>query len=142
MVECAIRNSNRKKGLYYKEQLTYCLDSIIERTQDFTDSAYTTHEHRQNIILLCERAKIELSYVLTCVSNNLHTHPHHGNESMDMVAPPQYPSHEVDSTMEALLKTTTELRLELQQTSLELASILLERGKRAQAGFSFSLYLK
>ena len=74
----------------YKEQLTYCLDSIIERTQDFTDSAYTTHEHRQNIILLCERAKIELSYVLSCVSNNLHTHPH-GNESMDMAVPPQYP---------------------------------------------------
>ena len=64
----------------YKEQLTYCLDSIIERTQDFTDSAYTTHEHRQNIIILCERAKIELSYVLSSIynpiqSNNLH-HTH------------------------------------------------------------------
>ena len=38
----------------YKEQLTACLDSITERTQDFTDSAYTSHEHRQNIILLCD----------------------------------------------------------------------------------------
>ena len=34
--------------------------------------------------------------------------------------------------MEVLLKTTTELRLELQQTSLELASILLEKGRRAR----------
>ena len=41
--------------------------------------------------------------------------------------------------MEALLKTTTELRLELQQTSLELASILLERGKRAQERVHASL---
>ena len=109
----------------YKEQLTCCLDSITERTQDFTDSAYTTHEHRQNIILLCERAKIELGHVLSCVSNNSHH-----QESIEMA--PQPPSQVVDSTMEALLKTTTELRLELQQTSLELASILLERGKRAQ----------
>lgn len=109
----------------YKEQLTCCLDSIVERTQDFTDSAYTTHEHRQNIIILCERAKIELSHVLSCVSNI-----HHHQETIDIA--PQPPSHQVDSTMEALLKTTTELRLELQQTSLELAGILLERGQRAQ----------
>jgi hypothetical protein len=39
----------------YKEQLTTCLESISERTQDFTDSAYTSHEHRQNIILMCYR---------------------------------------------------------------------------------------
>lgn len=48
----------------YKEQLTACLDSITERTQDFTDSAYTSHEHRQNIIMLCDRAKIELVHLL------------------------------------------------------------------------------
>ena len=53
-----------------------------------------------------------------------------------MPGPPKYPNHIVDSNMEALLKTTTRLRLELQQTSLELASILLERGKRGLANFS------
>ena len=50
--------------------------------------------------------------------------------SMDIPGLPQYPNHILDSNMEALLKTTTELQLELQQTSLELASILLEKGKR------------
>ena len=60
-------------------------------------------------------------------------------DSMEMPGPPQYPNHIVDSNMEALLKTTTELRLELQQTSLELASILLERGKRAQERVHASL---
>ena len=110
----------------YKDQLTSCLDSIIERTQDFTDSAYTTHEHRQNILLLCERARIELSHVLACVSNNSDCH----REGLEMA--PQPPSQEVDVAMDGLLKTTLELKLELQQTALELASILLEKGQRAQ----------
>lgn len=112
----------------YKEQLTCCLDSITERTQDFTDSAYTTHEHRQNIIMLCDRAKVELCHLFSCVSPN--TSRMHHQETLDMA--PQPVTHELDSAMENLLKTTTELRLELQQTSLELASILLERGQRAQ----------
>ena len=64
----------------YKEQLTSCLDSITERTQDFTDSAYTSHEHRQNIIMLCDQAKIELVHLLRCVSKN----DKHG---MDLAAP-------------------------------------------------------
>ena len=29
--------------------------------QDFTDSAYTSHDHRQNIILLSERARLEMA---------------------------------------------------------------------------------
>ena len=44
----------------YCEQVHALLDSIVERTQDFTDSAYTSHEHRQNIILLSERARCEM----------------------------------------------------------------------------------
>ena len=37
------------------------LDSIVERTQDFTDSAYTSHDHRQNIIMLSDRARLEMT---------------------------------------------------------------------------------
>lgn len=47
-----------------KERLTQALDTIVERTQDFTDSAYTSHEHRENILLLCDRAKLELNKLL------------------------------------------------------------------------------
>ena len=47
-----------------KERLTQALDTIVERTQDFTDSAYTSHEHRENILLLCDRAKLELNQLL------------------------------------------------------------------------------
>ncbi len=48
----------------YKEQLITCLDTIVERTQDFTDSAYTSHSRRQNILLHCDRAKVELTHLL------------------------------------------------------------------------------
>lgn len=47
-----------------REQLLVALDKVIEKTQDFTDSAYTTHEHRENILLLCDRSKLELNQLL------------------------------------------------------------------------------
>lgn len=42
-----------------RETLSNAVDTIVERTQDFTDSAYTSHEHRENILLLCDRVKVE-----------------------------------------------------------------------------------
>lgn len=47
-----------------RETLTSALETVVERTQDFTDSAYTSHEHRENILLLCDRAKLELNTLL------------------------------------------------------------------------------
>ena len=52
-----------------REQLLVALDKVIEKTQDFTDSAYTTHEHRENILLLCDRAKLELNQLLRFAIN-------------------------------------------------------------------------
>lgn len=58
-----------------KESLSAALDTIVERTQDFTDSAYTSHEHRENILLLCDRVKLELNQLLrvgvSLVSTNI-----------------------------------------------------------------------
>lgn len=53
-----------------RDTLTAALDVVVERTQDFTDSAYTSHEHRENILLLCDRAKLELNTLLR-VGNNV-----------------------------------------------------------------------
>jgi hypothetical protein len=47
-----------------RDRLASSLEQAIERCQDFTDSAYTTNEHRENILLLCDRAKMELSQML------------------------------------------------------------------------------
>ena len=50
-------------GVTIREKLQRQLDSITERTHDFTDSAYTSHEHRENILLLCDRVKLELNHL-------------------------------------------------------------------------------
>ena len=47
-----------------RERMTSALDAAIERTQDFTDSAYTSHEHRENILLLWDRVRSGLSHVI------------------------------------------------------------------------------
>lgn len=36
------------------------LRALVERTHDFTDSAYTSHDHRQRILALAERIAYEL----------------------------------------------------------------------------------
>lgn len=47
-----------------RDRLTAALEAAIERTQDFTDSAYTSHEHRENILLLWDRVRSGLSQVI------------------------------------------------------------------------------
>lgn len=47
-----------------KETLLRTMDVIMERTQDFTDSAYTRHEHRENILTLCDRVKTHLDQLM------------------------------------------------------------------------------
>ena len=37
---------------------------MIETAQDFTDSAYTSHENRERILILCERVRQELTILL------------------------------------------------------------------------------
>lgn len=45
------------------------LDAVLEKTQDFTDSAYTSHEHRQVILDSSERLKAELDHLLGLYAN-------------------------------------------------------------------------
>ena len=45
-------------------KLLSALETMIETTQDFTDSAYTSHENRERILLLCERVRQELNILL------------------------------------------------------------------------------
>lgn len=44
-----------------KEQIVASMEAAIERTQDFTDSAYTSHEHREKLLLMCDQMKAELA---------------------------------------------------------------------------------
>ncbi|XP_041102369.1 alpha-catulin-like isoform X4 [Polyodon spathula] len=60
------RQNNQLEGLreglclLSKENLTALLEVILEHTEDFTDSAYTSHEHRGRILELSRQARLEL----------------------------------------------------------------------------------
>ncbi len=119
----------------YKEQLASSLASITERMQDFTDSAYTSHEHRQNILLHCDRAKVELLHLLRSMdSHHPHGHHHHhrhhhgstdaeGRSTEGDISP--FPQQQgVEQAIRNLVKATKELAAELQQTAVENAALL------------------
>uniref|UniRef100_A0A6P7GCI7 Alpha-catulin-like n=1 Tax=Diabrotica virgifera virgifera TaxID=50390 RepID=A0A6P7GCI7_DIAVI len=52
-----------------QETLPTALEAVLERTQDFTDSAYTSHEHREAILECSERIKTELDHLLGLYAN-------------------------------------------------------------------------
>ena len=123
----------------YKEQLTRQLDTIVERTQDFTDSAYTSHDRRQHIIVLCERAKMDLMHLLRAMGGssgsssdaNILSSPLKLLAPMLIDLPPPSPRRvEVDQAMRILLKTTSDLKSVLQRTALELAGSLVQTCRR------------
>ncbi|KAM6086887.1 alpha-catulin [Chlamydotis macqueenii] len=56
-----------RENLYFlsKENLSTMLEVILEHTEDFTDSAYTSHEHRERILELSKQAKMELEQLVS-----------------------------------------------------------------------------
>src|SRR6218665_2586149 len=51
-------------GPHTEAKLLGSLETLIETTQDFTDSAYTSHEHRERILMLYEKLRHELAVLL------------------------------------------------------------------------------
>ena len=113
----------------YKDQLASNLAAITERMQDFTDSAYTSHEHRQNILLHCDRAKVELIHLLRSMDSHVH-HLHHSSSDAegrsDAEMTPLHPASQqgIEQAIRNLVKTTKELTAELRRTAVENASSL------------------
>lgn len=85
-----------------REQLQAALDKLVEKTQDFTDSAYTRHEHRENILLLCDRTKLELNQLLR-VAINLE----------------KYPNTDIDTAIDSVLSAIQDLSHQLTLTTIE-----------------------
>lgn len=56
-----------RDNLYFlsKENLSTMLEVILEHTEDFTDSAYTSHENRERILELSNQAKMELEQLVS-----------------------------------------------------------------------------
>uniref|UniRef100_A0A182YAW0 Uncharacterized protein n=1 Tax=Anopheles stephensi TaxID=30069 RepID=A0A182YAW0_ANOST len=96
-----------------REQLLAALDKVCEKTQDFTDSAYTSHEHRENILLLCDRAKLELNQLMR-IAVSMEQYP---NSSFDI-------DGAIESVLAAAQDLTTQLTLTAQDQSAELSHII------------------
>ena len=47
-------------------KLQSALETMSESTQDFTDSAYTSHENRERILMMCDKTRQELRMLLRC----------------------------------------------------------------------------
>lgn len=56
-----------RENLYFqsKETLSATLEALLERTEDFTDCAYTSHEHRERILELSTQARLELQQLIS-----------------------------------------------------------------------------
>ncbi|XP_023609066.1 alpha-catulin isoform X3 [Myotis lucifugus] len=64
-----------RENLYFqsKENLSATLEAVLERTEDFTDSAYTSHEHRERILDLSAHARAELQQLASVWLQALHS---------------------------------------------------------------------
>ncbi|XP_066531498.1 alpha-catulin isoform X3 [Hoplias malabaricus] len=90
------------------------LEALVEQTEDFTDSAYTSHEQRESILQLCHITRQETQQLISCWTQ----------------AQQSLKAKKVTEEMElAILKTcqsVSELRRELHKVAVGRASELLK----------------
>lgn len=89
------------------------LEALVERTEDFTDSAYTSHEQRQAILGLCQLARQDTQQLVHAWVEAQSVHAKEATEDMEV----------------AILKTcqsVSDLRRELHKVAVVRASDLLK----------------
>ncbi|XP_054166847.1 alpha-catulin-like [Oppia nitens] len=100
-------------GQHIRDRLNCALAAVVERTQDFTDSAYTSHERRERILLLCDRARLELNSLLR-------------NALCLEQSSSQSPSEDFEASITQTLRASIDLKNELQDTALDQIDELLK----------------
>ncbi|RXM35658.1 hypothetical protein EOD39_3962 [Acipenser ruthenus] len=113
--ECKNQLEGLREGLCLlsKESLTALLEVILEHTEDFTDSAYTSHEHRERILGLSRQARLELEQLIAVWMQAQNPKAAEATEEMEL----------------AILKTCqcmNELKKELHNAAAELTADLLK----------------
>lgn len=95
------------------QSLSGQLEALVERTEDFTDSAYTSHEQRQAILGLCQLARQDAQQLVHAWVEAQSAHANEAPEDMEVV----------------ILKTCqsiNDLRRELHKVAVGRASDLLK----------------
>uniref|UniRef100_A0A8C3ANL8 Alpha-catulin n=1 Tax=Cyclopterus lumpus TaxID=8103 RepID=A0A8C3ANL8_CYCLU len=108
-VECLRENLNSSSPQSMGSQL----EALVERTEDFTDSAYTSHEQRQAILSLCQLARQDTQQLVHAWAEAQSVHAKEATEDMEV----------------AILKTchsVSDLRRELHKVAVIRASDLLK----------------
>ncbi|KAM6958998.1 alpha-catulin isoform 1-T1 [Aplochiton taeniatus] len=104
-----------REGLYSlpPQSLSGQLEAVVERTEDFTDSAYTSHEQRQAILQLCQLARQDTQQLLDTWM-----------ESQSLNA--QEATEEVELCILKTCQSVSDLRRELHKVAVVRASDLLK----------------
>ncbi|TNN85814.1 Alpha-catulin [Liparis tanakae] len=108
-VECLRENLNSSSPQSMGSQL----EALVERTEDFTDSAYTSHEQRQAILGLCQLARQDTQQLVHIWAEAQSAQAKEATEDMEV----------------AILKTchsVSDLRRELHKVAIIRASDLLK----------------
>ncbi|CAG9768120.1 unnamed protein product [Ceutorhynchus assimilis] len=96
-----------------QDTLPAALEAVLERTQDFTDSAYTSHEHREAILEASERLKAELDHLLGLYANVV-------QNDFDMAAN----SPEMEESVQACINSARDLSRHLANAAIHQAQDL------------------
>uniref|UniRef100_A0A0M3HP66 Alpha-catulin n=1 Tax=Ascaris lumbricoides TaxID=6252 RepID=A0A0M3HP66_ASCLU len=95
-------------GTGVRERLISALDSLCEMTQDFTDSAYTPHHHREQILDFLEECRFEMTNLIQ---------PEDHDEPLR--------SEGIEVSVERLSRRLKDLRKQLQIVAMEQMSEIL-----------------
>ncbi|KAM6183147.1 alpha-catulin [Erethizon dorsatum] len=96
-----------------KENFSVTLEVILEQTEDFTDSAYTSHEHRERILELSTQARVELQQFLSVWMQA------QSKKTKSI-------TEELELTILKISHSLNELKKELHSTAMQLAADLLK----------------
>nr|XP_048276192.1 alpha-catulin [Myodes glareolus] len=104
-----------RENLYFesKENFSTALEVILERVEDFTDSAYTSHEHRERILELSAQARAEMQQFVSVWMQAQSTKTKSAAEELEL-------------TVLRVSHSLNELRKELHHTAMQLAADLLK----------------
>ncbi|XP_021116814.1 alpha-catulin isoform X2 [Heterocephalus glaber] len=96
-----------------KENFSATLEVILEQMEDFTDSAYTSHEHRERILELSTQARVELQQFLSVWMQA------QSKKTKSI-------TEELELTILKISHSLNELKKELHSTAMHLAADLLK----------------
>ncbi|KAL3854374.1 hypothetical protein ACJMK2_013646, partial [Sinanodonta woodiana] len=94
------------------DKLQCALENVIENSQEFTDSAYTSHEHREKIIEITEK----LGHTTQVLMQKGSSHSQRDSSS----------SQELETAVLKTLEVSKNLRKQLQDTAMDQASELFK----------------